>query len=140
MSDDRRSAKRRHRNKGSDDWGALFEQWGDAPPSDGFAERVLAACDATADAGDSVHEAPRVVAARASLPRDLPRIRELASARLVREAAPPRSLRGGVLLVAAVAAALLLIPLALRRQDRSPPPQMTVAAGPPSYDLGPTRD
>ena len=135
MSDDRRSAKRRNPS-GADDWGALFEHWSDAPPSEDFADRVLAACDASVDGDDAVHEAPRVMSAR-----ELPRIRELASARLVREVAPPRSLRGGVLLIAAVAAALLLIPLALRRGDRSPPPaQLTIAAGPPSYDLGPTRD
>ena len=125
MSDDRKR----------DEWGALLECWAEVAPSDGFADRVLAACEAD----DGVHEEPRgavVVAAGGAHPALL----ELASARLVREAAPPRSLRGSVLLVAAVAALLLIIPFALRRGERSSAQPLTVAAGPPSYDLGPTRD
>jgi hypothetical protein len=127
MSDDRKR----------DEWSALFECWADAAPSDGFADRVLAACDAGND--DRVHEEPRgaVVVAPG---REHPPVLELASARLVREAAPPRSLRGSVLLIAAVAALLLIIPFALRHGERSPAQPLTVAAGPPSYDLGPTRD
>jgi hypothetical protein len=131
MSDERRRR---------DEWGALWDGWPDAQPSEGFADRVLAACAATAQpsAGD---RADVKTAGRAPVGA-LPAIRELTSSRLVREAAPPRSLRGGVLLAAAVAAALLLIPIALRRHATAtlPPEPIAVAAGPPAFDLGPTRD
>lgn len=128
MSDERK----RH-----DEWGALLEQWTDRAPSDGFADRVMAACDR---GDDAMHDAPRVAPASAPQRETPPRVTDLASARLVREAAPPRSLRGGVLLVAAVAAVLLIIPFALRRSEHVSGQPLTVAAGPPSYDLGPTRD
>jgi hypothetical protein len=130
-----------HDRKRSDKWDALFGdgKWPAAAPSDGFVDRVLAACDATAPMNGpspaGVHEPARVVPLL-HFPRDGG---GLSSARLVREAAPPRSLRGGVLLAAAVAAALLLIPFALRRHDKPQPP-VAVAVGTPSYDLGPQRD
>lgn len=124
-----------------DEWGALWGSWPDARPGEGFADRVLAACAATAQpaAGDLAE----VETAQREPVRALPAIRELSSARLLREAAPPRSLRGGVLLAAAVAAALLLIPIALRRhapRSQEPPQPIAVAAGSPAFDLGPTRD
>jgi hypothetical protein len=125
MSDDR---------KRPEEWGALFEHWRDAQPADGFADRVLAACDDAAQSPERVAEPARGAAAP-----PLP-LHVLSSSRLVREAAPPRSIRGGVLLAAAVAAALLLIPIALRRRDPAPPPPIAVAAGTPSFDLGPGRD
>ncbi len=102
MSDERRRR---------DEWAPLLDAWPAPRPTNGFADRVLAACEAPPPA----------------------------TLRLVREPPPHRSARGGLLLCAAIAAASILIPFALHRRQPSTS-AASVAAIEPSVDLGPAHD
>jgi hypothetical protein len=102
MSDER---KRR------DQWAGLLDAWPAPRPTAGFADRVLAACDASRPARLAV----------------------------VREPPPRRSALSGLVVCLAIAAALVLIPFALHR--RHPPANAAgVASISTSFDLGPEHD
>ena len=89
-----------------EDWGALLAAWPAAEPRPGFADRVLAACDAPAP--------PRLAVVRPP-------------------PASPSAARA-LLVFAAVAAALVLIPFVVHRRAAPHPP--SVAAAGTVFDLG----
>ncbi|MCU1283176.1 MAG: hypothetical protein JWM53_6722 [bacterium] len=102
MSDER---KRR------DEWAGLLNAWPAPRPSSGFADRVLAACEASA-------------------PLRLT---------LVREPPSRRPALSGLFVCVAIAAAVVLIPFALHK--RQPPANAaSVASIGTSFDLGPEHD
>lgn len=89
----------------------LLDGWAAPEPPRGFADRVLAACDAP------VRLAPHLS--------------------IVREPPPRRELRGGLLVAVAVAAAIVLVPIALLGRSSTPPPPAAVATSVgDSADLG----
>lgn len=90
------------------EWGELLRVWAGAEPRAGFADRVLAACDAP--------EPPRLALVRTPPP------------------APATGWRGALVVCAAVAAALVSIPFVLHR--RGAPRPASVAAAAASFDLG----
>jgi len=95
-----------------EDWKKkLFDGWAAPEPPRGFADRVLAACDAP------VRLAPHLS--------------------IVREPPPRRELRGGLVVAVAVAAAIVLVPLALLgRASSTPPAAAAVVTVGDSADLG----
>jgi hypothetical protein len=93
------------------EWAPLLDAWPAPSPPRGFADRVIAACEAPAP--------PRLA--------------------IVREPPPRAPSRGGWLVAAALAAALILVPLAFQRHPAPPVPAAAVATG-DSADLGSTHD